>query len=78
MGFNTPGFSPGPSPDDWAGLEARRAEREQRATANPNGREISGRSRRAVGWVLALAAMAMVAYAILGWLGILSVPGFNA
>jgi hypothetical protein len=74
MGFNP---NTGMTPNDWAEVEARREERVQRAD-NPHGREISGGSRRVVGWILAMAALALVAYAILGWLDIIAVPGFNA
>jgi hypothetical protein len=74
MGFN-PGT--GMTPNDWAETEARRAERAERAD-NPYGREISGGSRRVVGWILGLAALALVVYAVLGSLGIINVPGFNA
>jgi hypothetical protein len=74
MGFN-PGT--GMTPNDWAETEARRAERAERAD-NPYGREISGGSRRVVGWILGLAALALVVYAVLGLLGIINVPGFNA
>jgi hypothetical protein len=72
------GFNPGTgmTPNDWAETEARRAEREQRAD-NPYGREISGESRRVVGWILGLAALALVVYTILGLLGIIDVPGFT-
>jgi hypothetical protein len=65
------------TPNDWLETEARRAERVQRADS-PNGREMSPRSRRLAGWILGLAALAMVMYAVLGWLGVISVPGFNA
>jgi len=74
MGFN-PGT--GMTPNDWAETEARRAERAERAD-NPYGREISGGSRRVVGWILGVAALALVVYAVLGLLGIINVPGFNA
>ena len=74
MGFN-PGT--GMTPNDWAETEARRAERAERAD-NPYGREISGGSRRVVGRILGLAAVALIVYAVLGWLGVISVPGFNA
>ena len=74
MGFNQ---GTGMTPNDWAETEARRDERAQRAD-NPHGREISAGSRRVTGWILAIAALALVAYAILGWLGIIEVPGFNA
>ncbi len=72
MGFN-PGT--GMTPNDWAETEARRAEREQRAH-RPHGREISAGSRRTVGWILVVLAAALMAYALLGWLGVLAVPGF--
>jgi hypothetical protein len=73
------GFNPGTgmTPNDWAETEARRAERVKRADT-PYGREISGRSRRLTAWILGLAALAMIVYAVLGWLGVISVPGFNA
>ena len=73
MGFNP---NTGMTPNDWAETEARRAERAERAD-NPHGREISGGSRRVAGWILGLAALALVVYAILGWLGIVAIPGFN-
>jgi hypothetical protein len=75
MGFN-PGT--GMTPNDWVETEARRAEREQRASANRYGRELSGRSRRMAAWVLGIGALALVVYAILGWLGAIRIPGFNA
>ena len=74
MGFNP---NTGMTPNDWAETEARREELAQRAH-NPHGREMSGSSRRVVGWILGLAALALVLYAILGWLDIVAVPGFNA
>ncbi len=73
MGFN-PGT--GMTPNDWAETEARRAERAERAH-RPHGREISSGSRRVVGWILVIAAVAVMAYALLGWLGIIAVPGFS-
>ena len=74
MGFNP---NTGMTPNDWAETEARRAEREQRAN-NPYGREMSRRSRRVAGWIIGLVALALVLYAVLGWLGFISVPGFSA
>ncbi|MGH2393907.1 MAG: hypothetical protein ACRDGH_10530 [Candidatus Limnocylindria bacterium] len=74
MGFN-PGT--GMTPNDWAEQEARRAERVQRAD-RPHGREISARSRRITGWIIGLLALGLILYAAFGWLGILSIPGFNA
>ena len=73
------GFDPntGMTPNDWAKTEARRAERVQRAD-NPQGREMSSGSRPVAGWIIGLVALALVLYAVLGWLGIISVPGFNA
>ena len=67
----------GMTPNDWAETEARRAERVQRAD-NPNGREMSRGSRRVAGWIIGLLALALVLYAVLGWLGVITVPGFNA
>ncbi len=74
MGFN-PGT--GMTPNDWAETEARRAERAERA-AHPHGRDITPRSRRVVGWILAMAALALMGYALLGWLGVIAVPGFGS
>ena len=71
MGFN-PGT--GMTPNDWAEQEARRAERAQRAD-RPHGREISGRSRRITGWILALAALALVLYTLLAYMGVIRVAG---
>jgi hypothetical protein len=73
------GFNPntGMTPNDWAETEARRAERAQRAD-NPYGREMSGGSRRVVGWILGVAALALVAYAILALLGIVNLAGATA
>ena len=74
MGFNAGG---GMTPNDWLETEARREERVQRAD-NRHGREMSSGSRRAAGWILGLAALAFVVYTVLGWLGYISVPDFNA
>ncbi len=65
------------TPNDWSETEARRVERAQRAD-NPYGREMSGGSRRVVGWILGLAALALVVYAILVLLGIVNVTGTTA
>jgi hypothetical protein len=73
MGFNP---NTGMTPNDWAETEARREERAQRAH-NPYGREISPRSRRVVGWFLGMVALALIVYAVLGWLGVISIPGFS-
>ncbi len=67
MGFN-PGT--GMTPNDWSEQEARRAERVQRAD-NPHGREMSSRSRRISGWILGLAALALIVYAIFAWASII-------
>jgi hypothetical protein len=67
----------GMTPNDWAETEARRAERVQRAD-NPYGREMSSGSRRVVAWIIGLVALALVLYAVLGWLGVIDVPGFTA
>ena len=76
MGFNTPGFSPGPSPDDWAELEARRIERTQRAH-NRHGREMNPRVRRGLQLVFIGLAIAVVVLAVLGMLGVVDVPGID-
>ncbi len=76
MGFNTPGFDPGPSPDDWAGLEARRAERTQRAD-DPYGREMSPRSRGALQVFFIVVAVALIGLTVLAILGIVEVPGIG-
>ncbi len=65
------------TPNDWSETEARRAERAERAD-RPHGREISAGSRRATAWILALIGLGLIVYAMLGWLGIISVPGFNS
>jgi hypothetical protein len=72
------GFNPGTgmTPNDWAETEARREERVQRAD-RPHGREMSAGSRRVVAWIMGIAALALVVYAVLGWLGVVGVPGFN-
>ena len=77
MGFNTPGFSPGPSPDDWAGLEARRIERTQRAH-NLYGRDMDPRARRALQWIFVGIAIAIVALTVLALLGVIDIPGITA
>lgn len=74
MGFN-PGT--GMTPNDWAETEARREERMLRAD-RPHGREMSGRSRAIVAWILGLAALALVAYAVLGIFGVIQVPGLTS
>ena len=74
MGFN-PGT--GMTPNDWSEQEARRAERVQRVDS-PHGREISPRSRAITAWVIGLLALALIFYAILGWAGVVMVPGINA
>ena len=71
MGFNP---ETGMTPNDWAKQEARRSERVQRAD-RPHGREISGRSRRITGWILALAALALVLYTLLAYMGVIRVAG---
>ena len=76
MGFQTPGFSPGPSPDDWAELEARRIERTQRAD-NPYGRETGAGMRRALRVGLIGIATAIVVLTLLGLVGVIEVPGFE-
>ena len=76
MGFNTPGFSPGPSPDDWAELEARRVERTQRAHT-PYGREMGAGMRRALQWGLIGIAAAIVVTTVLGLIGVIEIPGFD-
>ncbi|MGH2445663.1 MAG: hypothetical protein ACRDGD_06450 [Candidatus Limnocylindria bacterium] len=60
----------GMTPNDWAEMEARREERVQRAD-HPHGREISGRSRRIAAWILGVAALALAAYAVVAWIGLL-------
>jgi len=76
MGFQTPGFSPGPSPDDWAELEARRIERTQRAN-NPYGREIGAGMRRALQIGFVGIAIVIVVLTVLGLVGVIEVPGFD-
>jgi hypothetical protein len=69
MGFNP---NTGMTPNDWAETEARREERVQGAD-RPHGREMSRRSRLVVGWVLGIAALALIMYAVLGWIA--AIPG---
>ena len=76
MAFNTPGFSPGPSPDEWADLEARRIERTQRAH-NPYGREMNPRARRALQLFFIGLAAALVVLTVLALLGVIDVPGIT-
>jgi hypothetical protein len=64
-------------PREWEESEARRRERRQRSH-DPFGRSPSRRSRLVVGTILGLGAVALVVYAFLGWLGIITVPGINA
>ena len=72
------GFDPGTgmTPNDWSETEARREERVQRAST-PHGREMSRTSRLVTGWILGLAALALVVYAVLAWTGVVNVPGFG-
>jgi len=76
MSFQTPGFSPGPSPDDWADLEARRIERTQRAH-NPYGREMGAGMRRALQAGFIGIAVVIVALTVLGLVDVIEVPGFE-
>jgi hypothetical protein len=76
MGFNTPGYSPGPSPDDWAELEARRIERTQRAH-NPHGRELDPRVRRGLQLTFIGIGIAIVVLAVLAIVGVIEVPGMD-
>ena len=66
----------GMTPNDWRETEARREESRQRVH-NPHGREPSARARTIAGVVLGLAFLALIAYAILGWTGVLGIPGIN-
>ena len=74
MGFN-PGT--GMTPNDWTETESRLEERMQRAD-HPHGREMSGRSRAVVAWILGILALGLVVYAILGWTGAIDVRGVMA
>ena len=76
MGFQTPGFSPSPSPDDWAELEARRIERTRRAH-NPHGREMGAGMRRALQVGFIGIAIGIVVLTVLGLVGVIEVPGFD-
>ena len=73
MGF---GPDPGMTPNDWSELAARRQEREQLADT-PHGREMSAGSRQVAARILVLIAVGLVVYAVLGWLGVIDVPGFT-
>lgn len=76
MSFQTPGFSPGPSPDDWADLEARRLERTQRAR-NPFGLEMGAGMRRALQVGFIRIAAAIVVLTVLVLIGVIEIPGFD-
>jgi hypothetical protein len=76
VAFNTPGYTPGPSPDDWADLEARRIERTQRAH-NQYGRDVDPRMRRALQLFFIALAIAIVVVTVLALLGILEISGVS-
>ena len=67
----------GMTPNDWRETEVRREESRQRVH-NPHGKEPSERARAVAGAILGLAFLALIVYAILGWVGVISIPGFNA
>jgi hypothetical protein len=76
VSFQTPGFSPGPSPDDWADLEARRIERTQRAH-NAHGRDMSPRTRTALQVLFIAIGVAIVVITVLAVLGVIAIPGIG-
>ena len=76
MGFGPDLGQTGMTPNDWSETEARREERATRAD-HPHGREISARSRRIATVVLTVAAVALMAYAVLGMAGAIDVPGIT-
>ena len=67
----------GMTPNDWRETEVRREESRQRVH-NPHGREASGPARVIAGIILSLAFMALIGYTILGWAGVIPIPGLGA
>ncbi|HUG31128.1 MAG TPA: hypothetical protein VMQ65_11535 [Candidatus Limnocylindria bacterium] len=67
----------GMTPNDWRETEARRQE-SRRRVHNPHGREASPRTRMIAGTILGLAFLALIAYAILSWTGVITIPGVTA
>ena len=62
----------GKTPNDWAEEEARRFEVRE-ALDSPYGTSLSRRSRRIMGWVLALILIGMMTLTLLGLLGVIDV-----
>ena len=73
MGFGPDRGHTGMTPNDWRESEARREERATRV-GSPHGHEMSAGSRRIATIVLVLAAIALMAYAVLGMTGAIDVP----
>ena len=67
----------GMTPNDWRETDVRREESRQRVH-NPHGEEPNERTRAVAGAILGLAFLALIVYAILGWAGVISIPGLNA
>jgi hypothetical protein len=66
----------GMTPNDWRETEVRREESRQRVH-NPHGREASRGARMIAGTILGVAFLALIIYAVLGWAGVIPIPGLN-
>ena len=64
------------TPRQWEENEARRRERRQRAN-NPDGRQVSERAQTIVASIVAILFVGLIVYAILGWLGVIPIPGIT-
>jgi len=62
----------GKTPNDWAEEEARRQELRE-PLDDPYGTSLSRRTRRVMGWTIALALIAMMALTLLGLLGVIDI-----
>ena len=62
----------GKTPNDWAEEEARRQESLARVS-NPHGRSPSRATRMILGWILAIAAIAMILVTVLGLIGVVDI-----
>jgi hypothetical protein len=64
------------TPREWEENEARRRERRERAD-HPHGRPVSEGARTVVAAIVAILFLGLIAYAILGWLGVIPIPGIT-
>ena len=67
----------GMTPNDWRETEARQEESRQRVH-DQYGEEPIGRARMIAAVILGVAFLALVVYAILGWAGVIPIPGLGA